>query len=185
MKKLFIILMSAVMIFSFTGCKDKEKKESSNGIDIEYYAKLGQIPEVNYSLGADVEKVKSELSASQEGEDSHDVVYNVTEGENNVLIDNGERCYYYKKAAPEKGIGYIVNYDTAYGLEIGTVILEVKEALKEYSYREEALTAENTIFMFDTQNGSIIKCDFEGNTVIFVFKDNALCATALYVTADW
>ena len=185
MKRLVCILLCLVFAFSFTACGNEEKKEKKDGIDIEYYAKLGQMPELNYALGTDVEKVKNELSATAESEEGEHSVYSVTEGENNVLIDNGEVCYYYKKATPEKGISYIVNYDKAYGFEIGTISLEVKEALKEYNPIEEQLTEENAFFMFGVQNGTIIKCEIENNTVLFVFDENALCATALYVTKEW
>ena len=185
MKRLVCILLCLVFAFSFTACGNDEKKEKKDGIDIEYYAKLGQMPELNYPLGTDVEKVKNELSATAESEEGEHSVYSVTEGENNVLIDNGEVCYYYKKAAPEKGIGYIVNYDKAYGFEIGTISLEVKEALKDYNPIEEQLTEENAFFMFGVEDGTIIKCEIENNTVLFVFDENALCATALYVTKEW
>ena len=185
MKRLLTVLLSLILVFSFAGCGKKEEKSKENGIDIEYYANLGQMPEINYSLGTDVDKVKNELSAMADSEDAGEMVDSVIEGENNVLIDNGEICYYYKKATPEKGIGYIVNYGTSYGFDIGTVIVEVKEALADYSFKEETLSEENAFFMFDTEGGSVLKCDFEGNTVLFVFKDSALCATALYVTDQW
>lgn len=185
MKKIVAFLMCLIFILTFVGCGKKEEKKSDNGVDIEYYAKLGEMPELEYALGEDVEKVKAELSAVADGEESHDSVYSVTEGENNVLIDNGDICYYYKKAEPQSGIGYIVNYGMAYGFDVGTVTLEIKEALSDYDYTEDALTEENAFFMFDTQEGSIIKCSFDENTVIFVFKDSALCATAIYKTDKW
>ncbi len=182
MKKIFAFLFCFIIAISFSACGDKEEKKNEHSVDIEYYANAGQMPEVNYALGSDIEKIKSELSAEAEKSES---VYSVTEGESSVLIDNGERCYYYKKANPEKGISYIVNYGTAFGFPIGSVTVEIKDALDGYSYTEEALNEENAFFMFDTENGSIIKCRFEDNTVLFVFKENALCATALYVTEEW
>ena len=185
MKRLVCLLLCFIFVFSFTACGKDDKKENKNGIDIEYYAKLGQMPELNYPLGTDVEKVKNELSAAAESEEGEHSVYSVTEGENNVLIDNGEVCYYYKKANPEKGISYIVNYGKAYGFEIGTVSLEIKEALKEFNPVEEPLTEENAFFMFGVESGSIIKCSFDENTVLFVFNENALCATAIYVSKEW
>ena len=184
MKKILSVLIAVCMVFSFAGCGEKEKNTDTNVIDIEYYVSLGQMPECGYQLGDDVETVKSDLSALVETEGS-EAVYEVTEGENNVLIDNGDFCYYYKKANPEKGVSYIVNYGTAYGFDTGAVIVEVKDALADFEYTEEPLNENNAFFMFDTSNGTVIKCNFANNTVLFVFKDNALCATALYTTADW
>ncbi len=185
MKRLLSFFMILVLIFSLSACGKKEEKKSENSVDIEYYAKLGKIPESDYSLGEDVEKVKEELSSKAQAAEDHNVVYSVMEGENNVLIDNGDICYYYKKANPQDGVSYIVNYDTAFGFENGTVIIQIKEALKDYKYIEEAMTEDNAFFMFDINGGSVIKCDFGENTVLFAFKDNALCATAIYVTNVW
>ncbi len=185
MKKIICCLLCLIFVFSLTACSKEKEKKDSNGIDIEYYAELGQMPELNYALGTDVEKVKNELSATAESDEHEHSAYSVTEGENNVLIDNGDTSYYYKKANPEKGLGYIVNYGKAYGFELGTVSLEIKEALKDYNPIEEPLTEENAFFMFGVESGSIIKCEFEKNTVLFVFDNNALCATAIYVTEEW
>ncbi len=185
MKKIISLILVFVFVFAFSSC-GKDKKEENNGtVDIEYYAKLGQMPESNYYLGTDPEKIKTELSALSESEDAGDMVYNVTEGENNVLIDNGVLCYYYKKATPEKGIGCIVNYGKAYGFELGTVIVEIKEAIAGCDYVEEPMNESNSFFMFGVESGTVLRCNIEENTVVFVFQDNALCATAIFTGTDW
>ena len=185
MKKILCLILALVFVFSFTACGKEKKNDNGSGIDYEYFAKSGQMPELNYSLGTDTEKVKSELSAVAESEEGEHSVYNVTEGENNVLIDNGSVCYYYKKANPEKGISYIVNYDKAFGFEIGTISLEVKKALEKFNPVEEPISEENAFFMFGMTSGNVVKCEFGENTLLFVFDENALCATAIYVTKEW
>lgn len=186
MKKILSLSLALVLMFTFVGCgKDRGNQKKENDIDIEYYAKLGQIPEVKYTLGTDVETVKSELSALSESETDGEMVFSILEGNDNILIDNGTYSYYYKKATPEKGIGCIVDYDTAYGFGLGAVIIEVKDALSDYEYTEEALNKENAFFMFGAETGTVIECKFEENTLAFVFVDNALCATALYTGSDW
>jgi len=182
MKKLLSLLLVCVFVFSFTACGEKKEEEKQGTLDIEYYAKSGQMPECDYTLGSNVEDVKSQLSRKSE---ESEAVYNVTEGENNVLIESGTFSYYYKKAKPEEGIGCIVNYGKAYGFENGTVIVEVKEAIKGCEYTEEALNEENAFFMFGAADGTVLKCTADGNTVIFVFKENALCATAIMRGTDW
>lgn len=185
MKKIISLMLVFVFMFTFACCGNEKKEEESGTLDIEYYAKLGQMPECNYDLGTDPEKIKSELSSLSESENADNMVYNVTEGENNVLIDNGTLCYYYKKAEPEKGIGCIVNYGKAYGFEIGTVIVEVKKAISGCDYIEEPMNEENSFFMFGVENGTVLKCTAEGNNVVFVFENNALCATAIFTGTDW
>lgn len=193
MKKIICLLLSLGLIFTLFGCSD-DNKENKNTIDLEYYAKLGEMPEAKYSLGDKPEKIIEELSAEvTEYEKNHqeDIGHNhdhdeqqpyfeVTEGKNNVLLDNGSLCYYYNKANKDKGISYIVNYDKAFGFELGTVSLEVKESLNKINFTEEVLSQENAFFADYVLNGTVLKAEFEKSTVIFVFQENELFATAIY-----
>lgn len=179
MKRIISILLSVVFIFSLSACKDKNNDKDTSGVDIEYYANSGSMPETNYYLGTDPQKIKDELSALAANSEE-EFIYDVVEGETNVLIDNGTFNYYYKKAEPDKGINYIVNYDTAFGIEIGSVIVEVKNAFKNVDFIEEPLNEENAFFVFGAQEGTVLKAKFAQNSISFVFVDNALCATAIY-----
>lgn len=178
MKRLVCLLLALVFVFSFTACGKKGEEKDENIVDIEYYAKLGQIPECEYSLGAEVEKVKSELEAA--AEESEDKMYQLEEGEESTLIYDGTHNYYYENDKQDKGISYIASYDKAYGFEIGEVSVTIKKALGDIEFTEEPLSKDNAFFIFGAQNGSVIKCEFENRTVMFVFDDNALCATAVY-----
>ncbi len=185
MKRLLSLVLAFVMIFIFAACKDNEGKKDFNSIDIEYYANLGQMPECEYSLGESVSKINDELSKQFESSDIEEMVYNVSENGNRVLIDNGQFKYYYLKENEADGISYIVSFDTAFGFEIGTLIVEVKDALSDFEYKTAEISKDNVFFLFGSPDGSVITCEFEENTVMFVFENNALCATALYKTSDW
>ncbi len=198
MKKLFSLFLCLCLLFSFVACKD-DKSTNTQNIDLEYYAKLGKMPEAEYTLGADVDDVIKELTAkSEEYEDSHaddadhshdhnqvDFVFNVIEGENNILIDNGAINYYYNKKNKDKGVSYIVNYDTAFGLEIGTVSSEVSKYLSAYELKEETLTDDNAFFASYVANGTVLRTEIEDVAILFVFGDNQLFATAMYDTNNW
>lgn len=197
MKRLLSILLCFILVFSFAACKADDSK-TADTVDIEYYAKLGRIPETEYTLGTDVDKVKDELSKKLEAQeeeetdsdhnhhhDTAEFIYDVIEGENNVLIDNGTNCYYYVKENKDKGISYIVNYDTAFGFEIGTVSIEIEEALEGLNFTEEDVTEENAFFATYVYNGTLLKGTFGDTVVLFVFQDNALFATAMYDSKNW
>lgn len=185
MKRFVSILLSFAILFSFSACGKKSEKTKTDSVDFEYYAKLGQIPEIPYSLGENVDKLIAELSSKADDNTTDEFVFNVTEGENNVLIDNGSSLFYYSKAHKEKGISYIVNYDTAFGFEIGTVSVEIKEALSEFKFTEEVATTENAIFLFGITDGTICKYVFDDYVVLFVFQENMLFATAIYDSKYW
>ena len=65
MKKIIAFSLCLIMLLSFSACGEKNDK-SQDKVDLEYYAKLGQIPEVPYKLGTDCEKLEKELSDAYE-----------------------------------------------------------------------------------------------------------------------
>ncbi len=184
MKKIICVLLSVLMLGCFTSCGKKQDNGGSK-VDLEYYAKLGKIPEAEYAIGANPTEIKEKLKKEAEAEEHGHAVYDVIEGEENVLIDGGLYNYYYKKAKEDKGITYLVSYDTAYGFEIGTVIVEVRNAFESITFTEEELNEKNSFFLLGATEGTVLKTEISDYTVSFVFLDNALCATTIYLTNDW
>lgn len=182
MKKILSLIMISVIVFSFCGCS-KEKTSSDAEVDIEYYAKLGRIPESEYSLGSNVQTVKDELSAKFE--ENPESYYNITEGEKTALIDTGEFSYYYLKEKEDEGISYIVDFNAAYGFELGTVSVEVKSALNGYECTEKNADDNSVFFMNYSENCTYLEYNIGSNVLMFVFENNALCATVIYNPELW
>lgn len=198
MKKLCCLLMCLSITLCLCACKDKEAEKLEPKVDLEYYAEHGQMLEAKFSLGADPIKVETELSAVNEQleaehtedsnhaheHDQEEFFFERIEGETEVLLDNGNICYYYKKDKADKGISCIVNYDTAYGFELGTVILQVKESLAGIKLTEEAWSGENESFATGISNGRVVKAEFKKATILFIFQESELFATAIY-NSNW
>lgn len=187
MKKIVVFFLALSFIFCITGCSDKDKDSNKVKVDIEYYANLGQIPECEYPLGTSVDTFKEETTTESVGANhTHEgIFYNVTEYDDYVFIESNAYSYFYLKDKKAEGVSYIVSYDTAFGFEIGTVSIEIKEAIGDTNHTTEQLTKENAFFMRGMVNGELIKCKYDKNTVIFVIQDNVLCATAIYRNSDW
>lgn len=185
MKRIIGLFLCLIFICTvFVGCNgNNDKDKITSDIDVEYYAKLGKMPECQFSLGADVDEVDEKLKEIYN--DSDEAYYDVIKGKNSVLIDGGTFMYYYEKEKKDKGVSLIVNNDTAYGFEGGTFNIEITEALSDYEY-EEITDIENELFFLKSFEGvSGIKYTFGDNIVIFAFSDNALTATAIYSIENW
>lgn len=182
MKKIICALMSILLLFSLSACKNDTKKQD-NIADLSYFVKLGQIPECEYKIGDSVDDIKAALEEAVQT--SEDAVYDFIEGEENALIDGGLYSYYYKKAKKNKGISYIISYDTAFGFEIGTFSVEIENAYEDIKFTEEEMNDENSFFLFGKTEGKVLKAEISDYTVSFLFVDNALCATTVYITNDW
>ncbi len=185
MKRIIALVLCLVFSLSLCGCKDKGKNGAKN---IEHYANQGQIPENDIALGTGYELLietldKRGIEAEKNGEHYG---YNVTEGENNVLIAEGPYDYYYKKSDPKKAIGYIISYGTSFGFETGEVILNVENALEGLDYTKENANEDNAFFYFgDYSRAQVLKVNTQKNTVIFLFEDSTLTATAIYSNDIW
>ena len=187
MKKIFCLILSLLLIVSFAACGEDKEKEQTAKVDIEYYAKLGEIPECNYKLGEDPEAIKAALSSEEQSavSEGEEYAYNVTEGEKSVRIDNGDFSYFYEKGKENAGISYIAAFDKAYGFEMGISVLDVKESLGGFDYTEEPADDSNAFFLMGVENGTVMRYTFDNTVIIFVFQDNELFATAIYNTDNW
>lgn len=183
MKRILSALLVFCILLSFSACKKEDTSSQSSGIDVEYYAELGSMPECEYSLGQDVDTLKDKLEEIYNTDE--EAVYNVVEGKSTVQIDSGAYQYYYVKDKKSDGISYIVSFNKAFGFETGTVSVEISDALKEFKSVEEKLNDDNAFFVLGAPVGKVLKYKFSKNTVSFVFINDALYATAIYKTNDW
>ncbi len=182
MKRVLSLILCIAFIFTLCSCKDG-KKNNDGSVDIEYFANLGQIPENDITIGTTRDKLISTLDKrGEEAEKNGEHYgYNEIEGENNVLVEEGPYDYYYKKADSDKRVAYIVSYLDAYGFKVGDIIVEVENALTDYEVKKENANEKNAFFYFgDYSKAQVLRITFEKNSVLFLFEDNALCATAIY-----
>lgn len=188
MKRLICILTALLLMLTFCSCADRSTSSDGDSIDVEYYARLGKIPECEYKIGDSVAVIKEkygteQASASDDSQHNHGS-FEIVEGEQTVLLDCGSYAYYYYKLKEADGISYIVSFDTAFGFDIGDTMPDVKSAIGNLNPTQESMTADNAFFMPQI-SGDILKCSVGDYTVLFAFENDALCATALYLTADW
>ncbi len=199
MKKVFIFLLSLALLISFAGCGDKTKKNNDD-VDLQYYAKIGQIPEVEYKLSAKCDKVEKELSdkyeeyLSNDPENSpdhdhdhyaEDTYFEVIDEGDYIFINGGSRFYFYQKSEKKNGISCIVTFGDAFGFKMGTFIYEIKNAMPSVEFKEETITEGMLFFDEYLSDGTVLTTEFDGVTVMFVFLDGELYATAMYKTASW
>ena len=197
MKRVLALILSLTLCFCLASCKKEEKKQSQIGIDVEYYAKSGQIPECPYHLGQNVDEMLKELEEKQKAaeekyqDSDHDHsdeiesnfhYHNEEMGWIQTYGDNGY-IYRYDPENKSKGIVRIISSNTAYGFKISDVSSEIKNALSSYGFNAEErdLTEEETSYYGASQNATALEYEFDGNTVLFVFNDNALFLTTLFV----
>ena len=98
MKRILSLILCLTLVFVFAACgeKEKEKQQEKIGIDVEYYAKLGKIPEFKYKLGDNGETAAKEVEKSLENStDHHDGYCNVYEGDKKTTVDVSGASFVY------------------------------------------------------------------------------------------
>ena len=182
---LFLILVIAVLL---TGCK-KENKTSEHSIDVEYYAKLGKIPEIELSLHTSEKEVTDYYGDGRTidaGDHDHYVELTRTEGELAVRLDAGNTIYYYEKANVKNGISVIVSFDTAYDFEVGISMPDdIKAAIAAEGTLTDATEDQLYFLPFVEGGAKVLSYTFDDNRLDFFFINDFLSATVLTDTNNW
>lgn len=179
MKRFLCLVMCLALAFCFTAC-GKKSGEEKHGVDIEYYAKLGQISDLDFKLGQDVDEAKEKLSATED-EDGNSLYFDYESGEYTVMTD-GTVCCCYKTEEPEAGITHIVKYGDAYGFEAGSVSVQVRDAMSKMGFDAQERDAKNgeLFFLPSGSTLTVLEYGFEENVILFAFEENALSTTVIY-----
>lgn len=188
MKKTAFLLV-LVIILSLCGCGDKKETKKELEVDIEYYAKLGQMPECEFKLGDSIEVFDEHIENSSELGHTHDintVCYELVENDDYTAVYAGSNQYYFGNKNKDKGIGVLVSFDGAYGFEAGSVSVEIAEELASAGYEAELRDAEeeDAFFLSSVTDFTCLEYEFSGKTVKFIFEENELCACSLS-SEDW
>ena len=185
MKRVLPIILSLVLMFTFVSCKTDKNTADLQGVDVEYYANLGKIPECEYTLGSSAEDLIENLKQKQNNaensenpDEEGDGYYQEMKSGDYNMIMTASFSYFYKK----DGITHIVSYDKSYGYDIGTISIEIKKEMSARGFEtaERDLTDDEKPFILGSSDCSCLEYRFKDNTVLFVFQDNSLCATVLH-----
>ena len=194
MKRIIGILLTVCMLFSFAACGKEKKEQKTSVIDLKYYSKLGQIPESEYALGQEIdpmiaafdEKMKASEELGAQGQEHEDLFYySATEFVDYTSINTGSFEYCYKNDKKDGGVSCIISYGDSYKFKIGTLNIQIKQALTEFDVQEYDTDSNNLFFFPGAESLSCLKYTFEKNDIVFVFVDNALTATVIYNNDEW
>lgn len=191
MKKIFSLILCIAFVLSLASCGEKGGK-TNNGVDVEYYAQLGQIKDVDYKLGGDVDAAQKALSekymqfANGEGnldEENEAFYVDFKSGDYTVMTDGSVLCCYVTDKKQD-GITHIIKNGDAYGFELGTISTQLRDAMSKMGFdaSERDAKADELFFLPGSanMNMTVLEYKFGENTVLFVFQDSALSATVIY-----
>ena len=179
MKKIFCLVLCMIFVFSFAACGKDGGKKIEHSIDIEYYAKLGQINDLEYKLGDSIENTKSQLNKTTDdhGESNY---YDYTSGDYTVMTD-GAVCACYKTDDEAAGITHIVKYGDAYGFTVGDVSTQIRDVMSGLGYdaTEREATREDVFFLPAGADMTVLEYKIKDTNLLFVFQEHALSATLI------
>jgi len=182
MKRLTALVLSIFMLFTFAACgkEEKQQEKTAHSVDVKYYAKIGQIPEHKYHIGSSAKDMKEDFQKegeeqAQEAEDGHThAVYSFIEEDDYCILVYENANYYYKD---DEKISAIVSLDNSYDFKIGYLPKQITDAIGECDLEDG--NKEKIFFLPMPDNYKYLEYTFGENKLIFVFEQNALCATAL------
>lgn len=198
-KKVLAIALAFAICSTFAGCsKEKEDETISaptssvepiihSDINIAGYAEKGQIPEIPYTLGEDVEKIKETfMDHVEEGSEIEELL--IDEGENTVWMDGGNMMFCYEKNKKSNGVSVLIAKEYAYDFSIGGVYLadDIINAVNLEEYEKSEATEEDAFFLpVIPENTECIKYTINNYELRFILVDGALSAVTLTDPANW
>ncbi len=179
MKKLLCVVLCFIFVFSFAACGKKDK-EGELEVDVEYYAKLGQISGVDYTLKGDVDDAKKSLESAESDHD-HTVFSEYPSGKYTVMTDGNVACCY-ETDKKESGITHIVKYGDAYGFYQGAISTQVRDTMADLGFDATERDAEKSelFFLPGSAGLTVLEYKIKDSTVLFVFAEHALSAAVIY-----
>lgn len=179
MKKFISLVLCIIFAFSLTACNKDNNKKVDHKVDIEYFAKLGQINDLDYKLGDNIEDTKTALSekVDDHGESNY---FDYESGDYTIMTD-GLVCACYKTEDPSTGITHIVKYGDAYGFTIGAVSTQVRDtmSLMGFESTEREANGNELFFLPAGADMTVLEYKIKDTTVLFVFQEHALSATVI------
>ncbi len=179
MKKILSLILCVVFVLSLTACGGNGGKKSDHSIDIEYYAKHGQISDLEYKLGDNIEETKTVLSETLD-DHGEPMYFDYTSGDYTVMTD-GEACCCYKTDDADSGVTHIVKYGDAYGFTVGAVSTDIRDTMSGMGFdAQEREAKKGEVFFLPASAGlTVLEYQIKENTVLFVFQEHALSATVI------
>ena len=192
--KILAIVLSLAICLAFAGCaKNEEEKPTEpveslpHSLNIVGYAEKGEIPEIPYALGHNVEDLKETfMSHVEEGSEIYELI--VEEGENTVWLRGGSMTFCYEKAKKENGISVIIAQEYAYDFSMGGVYdaADVIHAVGMDEYEKAEATNEDAFFLpVIPANTECIKYVINDYELRFILIDGALSAVTLTDPENW
>ena len=193
--KLLTIILCLALCFSFAGCAKNEAdnapvtsvKPLAHSLNIVGYAEKGEIPEIPYALGHDIENLKETfMSHIEEGSEIVELV--VDEGEKDVWLNGGSMTFCYEKKNKENGISVIIAQEYAYDFSLGGVYDadDVIHAVGMTEYERGEATDEDAFFLpVIPENSECIKYSIGGYDLRFIIIDGFVSAVTLTDPENW
>ena len=184
MKKILSLILCIAFLITLTACS-RGGGQKDHSIDIKHYAKLGQINDVEYKLGGDVDSAKKSLSSTAEDtvdEHGHEEFYYDYESGDYTVLTDGSVCCCYKTQDKSNGITHIVKYGGAYGFNPGTISTQLRDTMIKLGFTAKEREANNNelFFLPSSTDLTVLEYKISDHTVLFVFQEHALSATVIY-----
>lgn len=193
--KIISVILVFALCLSFVGCAKNEEDTApvtsvaplAHSVNIVGYAEKGEIPEVPYALGHDIENLKETfMSHIDEGSEIEELI--IDEGDEDVWLLGGSMTFCYEKKNKENGISVIIAQEYAYDFSLGGVYDadDVIHAVGLETYERAETTKEDAFFLpVIPENSECIKYSIGGYDLRFIIIDGYVSAVTLTDPENW
>lgn len=190
MKRYLSVFIIIVILLCFAACKKGENTTTDNSGDSYNLIECmnqGKIPEAEYMLGTDPEKIKTDYNYGKEAEGhDHDIYFHERTNSSYLVVE--DFYYYYENGEEKDGISSIVCFSTAYGTEVNGFDTkdDIKKRFSSVTFEEREISSQQAYFVpHEIENWSALTCKTDNRRIDFIFQDDMLVAINLVDTENW
>lgn len=187
MKRILALLLALTMCLSLAACGVEAQPENKDsGIDLAAALESGKIPEIDITLGMNVEDVN--VSEEHTHQDDSNEGYSLVEGEKYSYFLNQNAFAYYKNAKKSKGVSVVLSITGAFSLKCNNFVSadDVKAAFPNVKF-EEAVVDKNdfTIMPYMLETTKKLTYKSGDRCAVFYIMEDQLIAVAIIDTKNW
>lgn len=187
MKRIIAVLLALIMCLGLAACGENTQNENKgNGIDLDAALTSGKIPEIDITLGMNVDDIK--VSEDHSHQDNEVEGYSFVEGSKHSYFLNQNAFAYYKNSKKSQGISVVLSITDAFSLKCNNFLSadDVKAAFPSVEFAESLVDEKDFIIMpYMLETTKKLTYQLGDRCAVFYIMDDQLIAAAIIDTKNW
>lgn len=187
MKRILALMLALTMCFCTAACgAEPQNNNKGKGIELDAALQSGEIPEIDITLGMNVEDIH--VSEDHSHQDDEAEGYSFVEGNKYSYFLNQNAFAYYKNSKKSEGISVVLSIGEAFSLKCNDFLSadDVKATFPLVEFTESVVDEKDFIIMpYMLETTKKLTYQLGDRCAVFYIMEDQLIAVAIIDTKNW